>query len=140
MSACWGEEIHPINVKIGGFYHLPSAEEFAQLKEELKKGREEAWETLKFASRLEYPDFERQVEFVSLLHDSDYPMNEGRIASTTDLNIAMQEYEDHFEEEHIAYSHALMSRRKGRGSYLVGPMARFNLNYDRLSSVAQEGS
>ena len=140
VSLLGGREIHPINVKVGGFYHLPPREKFQILLEELKVGREEAWQTLKFAASLEYPDFERQVEFVSLVHASDYPMSEGRICSTAGLDIGMSEYEDHFEEEHIPYSNALFSKLKTGGSYLVGPTARFNLNAERLSEVAQQGA
>jgi len=135
-----GREIHPINVKVGGFYSLPPWEELARLREELVQGRDEAWATLRFVKGFEFPDFSREVELVSLVNSQEYPMNEGRIRSSTDLDIAAQEFEAHFEEEHIAYSHALFSKRRGRGSYLVGPMARFSLNYPQLSAVARQGA
>src|SRR5262249_17357441 len=38
------------------------------------------------------------------------------------------------------YSNALHSTLKGRGAYLAGPMARYNLNFDKLSPLAQEAA
>jgi coenzyme F420-reducing hydrogenase alpha subunit len=64
-------------------------------------------------------------------------MNEGRIVSTRGLDIAAEEYEDHFEERQVAHSTALHSTIRGRGAYLVGPLARYSLNFDRLSERAR---
>jgi sulfhydrogenase subunit alpha len=93
-----------------------------------------------FAAGLPFPDFERTYEYVSLRHASDYPMNEGRLVSNTGLDIAVREYDQHFEEQHVAHSNALHSVHTGKGSYLVGPLARYNLNFDRLSPVAQQAA
>ena len=40
-----------------------------------------------------------------------------------------------FEERHVAHSTALHSVIKQRGAYLVGPMARYALNFDRLPGL-----
>ncbi len=40
-------------------------------------------------------------------------------------------------ESHVKHSNALHSVVRGRGSYLVGPLARFNLNFDKLPEVAR---
>ena len=65
-------------------------------------------------------------------------MNEGRIVSSAGLDIAVADYEAHFEERHVAHSTALHSVIKGRGSYFTGPMARFNLNHAQLAPLARE--
>ena len=52
----------------------------------------------------------------------------------------MSAYDDHFVEEHVPWSNALHSRLRGRGVYLVGPLARFALGFDRLSSGAREAA
>jgi coenzyme F420-reducing hydrogenase alpha subunit len=65
-------------------------------------------------------------------------MNEGRLISNRGLDIAMSEFEDHFEESQVPHSHALHSRIRKRGSYVVGPLARVNLNFQKLSRTAQE--
>lgn len=136
-----GREIHPINVKVGGFYKVPTKQEFEQLAEKLKWGREAALETVRWTAQLPFPDFEQDYEFVALRtwqHPAEYPFNEGRIVSNKGLDIPVQVYEEHFAEEHVAHSNALHSVLKERGAYFVGPLARYNLNFERLSALAQE--
>jgi sulfhydrogenase subunit alpha len=133
-----GREIHPINVKLGGFYRLPTAEEFAPLIETLKRAREMAINTVLWSAKLPFPDFNKDYTFVSLSHPEEYPLNEGRIVSNRGLNITSKEYEDHFQEEHVEHSNALHSILLGTGSYFVGPMARYALNYEKLSDLAKE--
>lgn len=128
-----GREIHPVNVKVGGFYKTPRKSEFGPLLERLQWAADAAEKTIKWVSELPFPDFDQDYEFVSLSHPQEYPMNEGRIVSNRGLNIDVDEYEDRFEEIHIPYTNALQSVLKERGVYFVGPMARYSLNFDRLS-------
>lgn len=133
-----GREIHPINVKIGGFYKLPSKEQFIELKELLKKTIDDAKETVRWVSGFNFPDLERDYECVALTHPTEYPMTKGKITSTKGLKIEIPEYDHYFEEQQVPYSNALQSVIKGRGSYLVGPMARYNLNHTLLSKLVLE--
>lgn len=135
-----GREIHPVNVRVGGFYKVPEKREFAQLAEQLKWGRDAALETVRWVAQMPFPDFEQDYEFVSLWHPDEYPFNEGRLVSNKGLDIAVQDYEEHFIEEQVPYSSALHSRLKERGSYFVGPLARYNLNFAQLSPLAQEAA
>lgn len=84
------------------------------------------------------PDFEQDYEFVALRHPAEYPMNKGRLFSNKGLDIAINEFETHIIEEHVLHSNALHARIAKRGAYHVGPLARFNLNFDRLSPLAQQ--
>ena len=130
-----GREIHPINVKVGGFYKVPTRKEFQPLRDRLEWGREAALATVRFVSGLSFPEYEADYEFVSLRHPDEYPMNEGHVVSSTGLDIPVQQYEDHFEELHEARSTALHSIHKdadGGHPYFVGPLARYSLNYDQL--------
>lgn len=135
-----GREVHPINVRVGGFYSAPEKRDFASLAEELKWGREAALETVRWAAQMPFPAFEQDYEFVSLWHPNEYPFNEGRLVSNKGLDIAVKDYEEHFVEEQVPYSSALHSRLKERGSYFVGPLARYNLNFAQLSPLAQEAA
>jgi sulfhydrogenase subunit alpha len=140
VATVGGREVHPINVKVGGFYRVPTREELQPLKEELAWARDAALETVRWVGGLPFPDFEQDYEFVSLRHPEEYPLSAGRLASNRGLDIAVQEYETHFFEEQAPHSHALHSRLKDRGPYLVGPLARYNLNFDRLTPLAQEAA
>jgi sulfhydrogenase subunit alpha len=135
-----GREIHPINVRVGGFYRLPTKQELHALVDRLKWARDAAVETVRLTATFPFPDFEREYEYVSLRHENEYPFNEGRLISNKGLNIPISEYENNFAEEHVSYSNALHSVLKGRGAYHVGPLARFNLNFDRLTPVAKEAA
>jgi sulfhydrogenase subunit alpha len=135
-----GREIHPINVRVGGFYRAPTQADLAPLAEELKWARDAAVETVRWVAKLPMPEFEADYEFVSLRHEAEYPFNEGRVVSSKGLDIAVKDYDGHFAEEHVAYSNALQSRLKERGPYFAGPLARYNLNFDRLSPLAQEAA
>ncbi len=133
-----GREIHPINLKVGGFYKLPSKKELRKLEDDLKWARDFSIETVKFLANPEFPEFEQDYEFVALRHPNEYPLNEGRIVSNKGLDISVNEYDNHFVEEHVPHSNALHSMIVGRGAYFVGPLARFNLNFDKLSNIAKE--
>lgn len=140
MALLGGREIHPINVRVGGFYKLPTKRELAPLAERLKWARDAALETVRWVATFTFPEFEQDYEFVALRHAEEYPLNEGQLVSNKGLDIAVREYENHFAEEHVQHSNALHSILKGRGAYLVGPLARYSLNFDRLSPIAQEAA
>ncbi len=135
-----GREVHPVNVRLGGFYRVPSRRELAPLAEALKRARDAAYETVRWAAQLPFPDFEQDYEFVALQHPEEYPFNEGRLVSNKGLDIDPDDYEQRFAEEHVPYSNALHSVLRERGEYLVGPLARYSLNFDRLSPIAQDAA
>jgi coenzyme F420-reducing hydrogenase alpha subunit len=135
-----GREIHPINVRVGGFYKVPARRDLDTLAEHLKWARDAALETVRWTAKLDFPEFEQDYEFVALRHPDEYPFNEGRLVSNKGLNIAINEYEDHFVEEHVQHSNALHSVHKEKGAYFVGPLARYNLNFDKLSALAQQAA
>jgi sulfhydrogenase subunit alpha len=136
MTLLGGREIHPINVRVGGFYRLPTAEEVRPLLPQLEEARELALGAARFAAGLSFPDLEEDYEFVALRHDSEYPMNDGVILSSSGDRVSPERFESVYEEFQVPYSHALQSRRKSGGPYLTGPLARYALNHDRLTPTA----
>lgn len=134
IRALGGREIHPINIRVGGFYKMPDKSQLDALLDELKWGREAAADTVRWASTLPFPTLNRDYEFVSVKHDRDYPMNEGRVLSNRGLDISADAWPDHFEEVHLSHSNALHAVRKDtRSPYCVGPMARYHLCREQLS-------
>ncbi len=138
VSTLGGREIHPVSAAVGGFYKVPAKRDVCALIEDLKWALDASVATAKVVAGFQFPDFEQDYEFVSLIHPAEYPFNEGRVVSSRGVDVPVAEYGDHFVEQHVKHSNALQSRSKDRGSYLVGPLARFNLNYDRLPEVAQQ--
>jgi coenzyme F420-reducing hydrogenase alpha subunit len=140
VTVLGGRPIHPVNVRVGGFYRAPGRSELEALLPELRQGCEAAREAVAWAAALPYPELERDYEFVALRHPDEYPMCEGRIVSSGGIDAPVRDWERHFVEEQVAYSHALQARIVGRGHYLCGPLARINLNFDRLAEVAREAA
>jgi coenzyme F420-reducing hydrogenase alpha subunit len=140
MTLIGGREIHPINLRVGGFYKVPAKRDLAELRERLLRARDEARETVRWAAHLPFPEFEQDYEFVALCHPHEYPFNEGRLVSNKGLDISAQGFDEHFTEQHVAHSNALHCTLKERGAYFVGPMARYSLNFDKLSPLAQEAA
>lgn len=138
LSILGGREIHPINSKVGGVYRLPEKADLVSLRDQIKRSRDIAYETVKWTSSLPFPDFEQDYEFVALHHPEEYGLLDGRIVSNKGLDIDISQFEDHFLEEHVAHSTSLQAYIKERGAYHVGPMARFNLNFDQLASLARQ--
>ncbi|HTW76016.1 MAG TPA: Ni/Fe hydrogenase subunit alpha [Steroidobacteraceae bacterium] len=137
MRVLGGREIHPINVRVGGFYRLPDRSELTALALQLEQARRQAQRLLEWAAGFPFPDFERDYEFVALRHPAEYPLNEGRIVSSAGLDIDVTQFDSEFEERQVAHSSALQAVLRRRGSYLVGPLARYNLNFDRLPADVQ---
>ena len=132
-----GREIHPVSAAVGGFYRTPTRQQLSELVSDLEWALEASLEAVRWTASLEFPNFEQDYEFVALRHPDEYPFNEGRLVSNRGLDIDASEYEDHFVESHVKHSNALHSAVRGRGSYLVGPLARFNLNFEKLPDIAR---
>ena len=132
-----GREIHPINVRVGGFWKVPRRADFAPLREQLLRARDLAETFVDWTAGFAFPDKQRDYTFVALKGPEDYPMNAGRILSNRGLDIAVAEYNMHFREEHVARSNALHSYLVDGSQYLCGPLARYSLCYDQLSERAR---
>jgi coenzyme F420-reducing hydrogenase alpha subunit len=140
MTVVGGREVHPINVRVGGWYRVPRRRELAPLVEPLERAREIALAAVRITSGFDFPDYEQDYELVALDEPGEYPIDRGRIVSSRGLDIDVSEYDEHFVEEHVEWSNALHSRVIERGSYLCGPLARFALGYERLSPLAREAA
>jgi sulfhydrogenase subunit alpha len=135
-----GREIHPINVRVGGFYRAPERRELEPVRERLLRGRELALEAVRWTGGLPFPEFERDIELAALSEPGEYPIDRGRLRSNRGLDIAPGDFEAHVVEEQVPHSNALYSRIRERGAYLAGPMARYELNFDRLSALARDSA
>ena len=137
MSAIGGREVHPVSLKIGGIYRAPSKGALSSLLPELDRLRGSVRNMAAFVSSLQKPSLERESTLVCLHDPSRYAIDGGEIVSNSGLRLPPSSFEESFEEYQVGYSNALHSRIRGGGSYMVGPLARFNLNFDQLNPVAR---
>jgi len=137
-----GREIHPISACVGGFHKVPAKQELMPLVDELQWALGASEAAARLVATFDYPEFAADYEYVSLSHPDEYPFNEGRIVSSRGIDIDTADYEDTFLEQHVKHSNALHSVVRERGSYHVGPLARYHLNFeklpDRVKSLAGE--
>jgi sulfhydrogenase subunit alpha len=140
MRAIGGREIHPVNMRVGGVYRAPARAELAAARAELEAARAFAADAVAWTAALPFPDFEEDFHFVALRHPERYAIESGRLVSSGGLDLAPDEYEAHFVEQQVPHSTALHSRLRSGQRYLVGPLARWALNRDRLSPVALEAA
>jgi coenzyme F420-reducing hydrogenase alpha subunit len=138
MALVGGREVHPVNVRVGGFYRAPTRRELRTLVDPLERALEASLETVRWTAGFEFPERAVECELVALSEPDAYAIEGGRIISDRGLDIAPGEYDDNFVEEHVERSNALHSRRTNGSIYLCGPLARFSLGGDRLSPAARE--
>lgn len=137
MRVIGGREIHPVNLRVGGFYQCPRKADFADLEQELRWAIDAAKDTVLFTANLKFPDFEQDYEYISLRHPTEYPLNEGRLVSNRGLDVAVAEgYDGYLQEQHVAHSTALQTRTVHGNNVFLGPLARLANNLDRLGPAA----
>ena len=132
MEVVGGRPIHPINVRVGGFYRVPDRESIAALAAPLAAAHETAIELAHWVAGFDFPDLEVDHELVSLRHPTEYPVLGDRLVSDRGLGIGIEEFDAEFHEEHVAHSTALHGRRRTGATYLTGPLARWANNRDRV--------
>lgn len=133
MSLLGGRSVHPIGLKVGGFEGLPKLEELKALLKTAEEMHHLTKSLVELCASLDRPDYSHDFDYVSLKSDLIYPINDGQITSASGLSIVPEQYCDHFAEHPESHSTALYSLVNGR-NYLVGPLARFNNNFDVLDT------
>lgn len=123
--------VHPVGLRVGGFYHSPSYSEVADILARLKVALKEAESLVTWLDTLDLPKDEQHFTNVALVHSDEYGMYCGRIQSDAGLDIDISKWDEHFEEIHQPHSTALHAELDGK-PYLVGPLARINLNLVQL--------
>jgi coenzyme F420-reducing hydrogenase alpha subunit len=135
-----GREIHPINVRVGGFHRAPTRSQLLALRDPLSRARDAARETVRWVAGFPFPDLERDYEFVAVGGPGEYPLLGDRVVSSRGLDIPVSAFEEHFVEEQVPHSNALHSVRRGGGAYHVGPLARYSLGSAHLGGMAREAA
>ncbi|EME55072.1 Ni-dependent hydrogenase large subunit [Amycolatopsis decaplanina DSM 44594] len=135
MTAIGGRAIHPVNVRVGGFYRVPEPAELRALTETLKRALDDALATVRWAAEFDFPGVEVPYDLLALRDSEGYPLDRGEPVADTGLRFTASEFKTHVTEQQVQYSTALHARLDGR-MYLTGPLARYSLNSDRLSALA----
>ena len=140
LRAIGGRSVHPVNTKVGGVYRWPDVEKIKGLLEDMKWALQASLDTVQFAGSLDYPDFEMDYEFVSITRPDEYAIYDGDILSSRGKRVSVHDFETAYLESHVPQSTALHSHTIDGNAYFVGPLARFNNNYEQLRPIAKQAA
>ncbi|CQD20090.1 coenzyme F420-reducing hydrogenase subunit alpha [Mycobacterium europaeum] len=139
MDFVGGRSIHPINVRLGGFYSVPTRSAFAPLAEQLRRALDDAVATVEWVAGFDFPDLELDHEMLALTQNGQYPIENGAIARSAGEAFAVADFTQHVRESQVPHSTALHATLDG-GLYITGPLARYSLNASALSPVAAQAA
>jgi coenzyme F420-reducing hydrogenase alpha subunit len=131
MELFGARSVHPVGIRIGGFHAAPSVARVAALREKLRAALPEAEALVRWTAGIAVPQDDQAFVSVAASHSADYAIERGDIAVSDGLRIGADAFDRHFVERHEPHSTALFSSYRQQ-PYLVGPLARLNLNHDRL--------
>ena len=132
-----GRALHPMMPTLIGWRKLPEKKQLEALLERLQESVADVEEMVNFIQKLNWPDFERETEYVSLKHPDEYALYEGEIySSMTGKSVPESDYRQVTNEFTVAHSTAKWSRWN-RESYMVGALARVNNNFQQLHPQAK---
>jgi sulfhydrogenase subunit alpha len=140
MQTVGGRAIHPVNVRVGGFYRAPEAAAVEALVPPLRTARDQALATVEWVAGFEFPEISRDYRFVALRQPDEYAVQRGRPASSDGVDASPAEFAELAVEEHVERSTALHARLRGRDEYLTGPLARYALNASLLPPIARDAA
>jgi sulfhydrogenase subunit alpha len=140
MAAVGGRAIHPVNVRIGGFYRAPAPAELRALRDPLRRARDIALETVRWVAGFDFPDFEHDHALLALSRPDTYAIERGELRTSDGLTFQPAAFDQHVAEHQVPHSTALHARLAGHRTYFTGPAARYTLNGRWLSPLAREAA
>jgi len=136
LETVGGRAIHPINVRVGGFYRAPSRSELSSLVPVLQQALDDAIATVAWVAGFDFPDFTHDHELLALVEPGRYAVMDGQPRTDRGLAFPVRGFDRHIREDQVPHSTALHATLVGRGRYLTGPLARYALSGQWLSSPA----
>jgi sulfhydrogenase subunit alpha len=134
-----GRKTHPLGCVVGGFSVTPDLNELKSIKKRFEAARADFETIVKLFKTLKVPEFKRETEYIALRDSRDYALVNGDIASSDHQTLPVSSYLEVTNEFCVPWSTAKYTRHK-RDSYMVGALARFNLNFKQLLPQAKKAA
>jgi len=135
-----GAAIHAPIPTIGGFLKLPDESKFPELLERLEKIRPQVLRGIKAFYNYD-ASLEQDVDYVALRNESKFDFLEGTLISLDGRKIPPDKFLEHFDVVVVPYSQSegyVFS--DNHGNYVLGALARINLNKDQLNPRTLENT
>jgi sulfhydrogenase subunit alpha len=140
MEVVGGRPIHPVNVRVGGFYRAPARAEVAALADPLRRALDDALATVTWVAGFDFPEHAVQADMLALWLPGTYPIERGTVQTLSGLAFPAAEWDEHVIEEQVPHSTARHAHLSGGSRYLTGPLARYSLSSRWLSPLAREAA
>jgi coenzyme F420-reducing hydrogenase alpha subunit len=141
LEAIGGRAIHPINVRLGGFYRAPDPQALASLaRDTLRPALDDALATVEWVAGFDFPQFHHDHELLALVQPGRYPIDGGVPHTSGGRTFPVTAFEEHIIETQVQHSTALHAHLAAGGHYLTGPVARYTLNRAALTPLAQRAA
>jgi len=137
VALCGGRAVNPVGLCVGGLHRAPGEAEVAALCRRLKGAVEDAEALFHWCAGLEFPDDQQVFTSVALSDPHDFALEQGAIVSGSGLHLHILDLPDYLEIRESAGS-TLPHTRLEDQPYLVGPLARINLNLHQLPLAVRE--
>lgn len=136
-----GRTTHPQRLIPGGMEKVPTRDELLELKKKLQEGLAHADRLVSLFASLKdnIPDLDRPTEYVALVAPTEYAMYRGEIGTNLDQRRPALLYDQVSNEYCVPQSTAKWAKNV-RESYMVGALARFNLNSEHLTPKAAKAA
>jgi coenzyme F420-reducing hydrogenase alpha subunit len=99
MEAVGGRAIHPVNVRVGGFYRAPARAELASLTEPLCRALDGALETIRWVAGFDFPDQTCDTDLLALSRPGTYAIEQGTLVTRSGLSFPATGWDEHVIEE-----------------------------------------
>jgi sulfhydrogenase subunit alpha len=133
-----GRVVHPLTNEAGGFKKVPKLDEIQQLIEQGEKAISVAIKLGEFFKKIKLPNFSRETEYVCLEKKGEYAIYDGDIVSSRGMHIPVSKFENNFHELQRPREVIKRVEVDGRTSYMVGAIARINIQRAKLRPQAEK--
>ncbi|OLS27427.1 MAG: Sulfhydrogenase 2 subunit alpha [Candidatus Heimdallarchaeota archaeon LC_3] len=135
-----GRAVHPIRNVVGGFTMFPTENELQYFKNELPKIIEDTLSTIKILRNIpNQPSISPKGDYIAIFNPNHYAYYQADLLTYkgSKLTIEKAKYKELLIEEVRSYSHTKFSTLNDE-SFMVGALARLNINYKFLTDKGKE--
>ncbi|MFA6526429.1 MAG: Ni/Fe hydrogenase subunit alpha [Candidatus Buchananbacteria bacterium] len=135
-----GRAVHPIACEVGGFKVLPQRAELLTLISQYPEVLKDALVLVNMVLQIKLPKFNRPTTFISLTNNHEYAYYGGDIKILTpdgkERVITAEKFTKNIKEIEEPYRASKSARLDGE-AFMVGALARMNLNHTKLHPLAK---
>ncbi len=130
-----GRAVHPPFAMIGGFAKVPDRDSINHVINELIMCRDKVLKLIEMFYNYENT-FKRKTNYVAIVND-DFNFLKGVMKTAYGTILAEEDYGEHLDRVVLSYSTATAFEFESK-EYMVGALARINLNKDNLNQKTRE--